>query len=105
MHRCYNAHANVFSFSFPWLILSLLLQSNLIEVRNIIIDSKSGVSGAGLYFFVTFPSHDSHLYYFSSSNQLLELYLEGRAAKEANLFTEIAEGIHSYGITRHRHGQ
>ncbi|GMG98291.1 hypothetical protein Nepgr_000131 [Nepenthes gracilis] len=50
-----------------------LIKANLIELRNIIIDSKSGVSGAG------------------------------RAAKEANLYTEIAEGIHSYGITRHRH--
>ncbi|KAL0348375.1 UNVERIFIED_CONTAM: putative N-acetyl-gamma-glutamyl-phosphate reductase, chloroplastic [Sesamum angustifolium] len=49
------------------------LQANLIEVKNIIIDSKSGVSGAG------------------------------RGAKEANLYTEIAEGIHSYGVTRHRH--
>lgn len=29
----------------------------------------------------------------------------GRGAKEANLYTEIAEGIHSYGITRHRHGK
>lgn len=29
----------------------------------------------------------------------------GRGAKEANLYTEIAEGIHSYGITKHRHGQ
>ncbi|GAV90116.1 Semialdhyde_dh domain-containing protein/Semialdhyde_dhC domain-containing protein [Cephalotus follicularis] len=50
-----------------------LIKANLIEFKNIIIDSKSGVSGAG------------------------------RAAKEANLYTEIAEGIHSYGITRHRH--
>ncbi|CAI9781904.1 unnamed protein product [Fraxinus pennsylvanica] len=50
-----------------------LIKAKLIEVRNIIIDSKSGVSGAG------------------------------RGAKEANLYTEIAEGIHSYGITRHRH--
>lgn len=50
-----------------------LLKAKFIEVRNIIIDSKSGVSGAG------------------------------RGAKEANLYTEIAEGIHSYGITRHRH--
>ncbi|XP_034680494.1 probable N-acetyl-gamma-glutamyl-phosphate reductase, chloroplastic [Vitis riparia] len=49
------------------------LQANLIETRNLIIDAKSGVSGAG------------------------------RGAKEANLYTEIAEGIHSYGITRHRH--
>ncbi|KAL7118899.1 hypothetical protein ACP275_02G029900 [Erythranthe tilingii] len=50
-----------------------LIKANLIEVKNIIIDSKSGVSGAG------------------------------RGAKEANLYTEIAEGIHSYGVTRHRH--
>lgn len=50
-----------------------LIKANLIEVENIIIDSKSGVSGAG------------------------------RGAKEANLYTEIAEGIHSYGITKHRH--
>jgi N-acetyl-gamma-glutamylphosphate reductase len=28
----------------------------------------------------------------------------GRSAKEANLYTEIAEGIHAYGITKHRHG-
>lgn len=29
---------------------------------------------------------------------------EGRGAKEANLYTEVAEGIHCYGITKHRHG-
>lgn len=29
----------------------------------------------------------------------------GRGAKEANLYTEISEGIYSYGITRHRHGK
>lgn len=50
-----------------------LIKGNLIELRNIIIDAKSGVSGAG------------------------------RGAKEANLYTEISEGIHSYGITKHRH--
>lgn len=50
-----------------------LIKANLIEHRNIIIDSKSGVSGAG------------------------------RSAKEANLYTEVAEGIHAYGVTRHRH--
>lgn len=50
-----------------------LIKANLIEFRNIIIDSKSGVSGAG------------------------------RGAKEANLYTEISEGIYSYGVTRHRH--
>ncbi|XP_047967586.1 probable N-acetyl-gamma-glutamyl-phosphate reductase, chloroplastic [Salvia hispanica] len=50
-----------------------LIKANLIRVENIIIDAKSGVSGAG------------------------------RGAKEANLYTEIAEGMHSYGVTRHRH--
>uniref|UniRef100_A0A5B7AGU3 Probable N-acetyl-gamma-glutamyl-phosphate reductase, chloroplastic n=1 Tax=Davidia involucrata TaxID=16924 RepID=A0A5B7AGU3_DAVIN len=50
-----------------------LIKANLIGLKNIIIDAKSGVSGAG------------------------------RGAKEANLYTEIAEGIHSYGITSHRH--
>ncbi|XP_031249442.1 probable N-acetyl-gamma-glutamyl-phosphate reductase, chloroplastic [Pistacia vera] len=50
-----------------------LIKANLIQYRNIIIDSKSGVSGAG------------------------------RGAKEANLYSEIAEGIYSYGVTRHRH--
>ncbi|KAL3700126.1 hypothetical protein R1sor_018148 [Riccia sorocarpa] len=50
-----------------------LLQANLISKDGIIIDAKSGVSGAG------------------------------RAAKEANLYTEIAEGMKSYGITNHRH--
>ncbi|KAL1812272.1 hypothetical protein ACET3Z_022337 [Daucus carota] len=53
-----------------------LINAKLIEVKNIIIDSKSGGSGAGT---------------------------PGRGAKEANLYTEIAEGIHSYGVTRHRH--
>ncbi|KAK8956540.1 hypothetical protein KSP39_PZI000209 [Platanthera zijinensis] len=50
-----------------------LIKAHLIELKNIIIDAKSGVSGAG------------------------------RAAKEANLYTEISEGIHAYGITKHRH--
>ncbi|CAN6310176.1 unnamed protein product [Urochloa humidicola] len=50
-----------------------LVKSKLIKLTNIIIDAKSGVSGAG------------------------------RGAKEANLYTEIAEGIQSYGITSHRH--
>ena len=30
--------------------------------------------------------------------------LLGRGAKETNLYTEIAESIHAYGITSHRHG-
>lgn len=28
----------------------------------------------------------------------------GRSAKVSNLYTEIAEGIMSYGVTKHRHG-
>ncbi|MCZ6448766.1 MAG: Asd/ArgC dimerization domain-containing protein, partial [Alphaproteobacteria bacterium] len=39
----------------------------------IIIDAKSGVSGAG------------------------------RAEREANLFAEVSEGIHAYGVAHHRH--
>ncbi|KAJ4716383.1 putative N-acetyl-gamma-glutamyl-phosphate reductase [Melia azedarach] len=50
-----------------------LIKANLIQSGNIIIDAKSGVSGAG------------------------------RGAKEANLYSEIAEGIYSYGVTKHRH--
>ncbi|MDO8606621.1 MAG: N-acetyl-gamma-glutamyl-phosphate reductase [Phaeospirillum sp.] len=50
-----------------------LLEQGLVSAEDIVIDAKSGVSGAG------------------------------RAAKEANLFTEVAEGIHPYGIASHRH--
>ncbi len=50
-----------------------LLQGGLIEEQGIIIDAKSGVSGAG------------------------------RAAKEANLFAEVSEGLHAYAIATHRH--
>uniref|UniRef100_A0A1D1XHP9 Probable N-acetyl-gamma-glutamyl-phosphate reductase, chloroplastic n=1 Tax=Anthurium amnicola TaxID=1678845 RepID=A0A1D1XHP9_9ARAE len=50
-----------------------LIKARLIGLSNIVIDAKSGVSGAG------------------------------RGAKEANLYTEVAEGIHSYGIAKHRH--
>lgn len=52
--------------------LAPLLDEGAIE-PEIIVDSKSGVSGAG------------------------------RAAKEANLFAEVSEGIHAYGIAAHRH--
>lgn len=41
--------------------------------EDIIIDAKSGVSGAG------------------------------RAGKVSNLYTEVAEGLHSYGVGSHRH--
>lgn len=50
-----------------------LLMVDQIESDNIIIDAKSGVSGAG------------------------------RAEKQANLFTEVSEGFHAYGIGHHRH--
>lgn len=50
-----------------------LLKERLIEPERIIIDAKSGVSGAG------------------------------RDAKQGSLFTEVAEGIHAYGVATHRH--
>jgi len=50
-----------------------MLMRDLIEADDIIIDAKSGVSGAG------------------------------RDAKQANLYGEVAEGIHAYGIASHRH--
>jgi N-acetyl-gamma-glutamyl-phosphate reductase len=50
-----------------------LLRAQLIDPDDIIIDAKSGVSGAG------------------------------RAAREGSLFCEVAEGIHAYGVASHRH--
>lgn len=50
-----------------------LLKAGLIREEGIIIDAKSGVTGAG------------------------------RAAKEANLFAEVSEGFHAYGVANHRH--
>jgi N-acetyl-gamma-glutamyl-phosphate reductase len=50
-----------------------LLKAGLIDVERIIIDAKSGVTGAG------------------------------RAAKESSLFTEVSEGLHAYGVSSHRH--
>lgn len=50
-----------------------LLEAGAIDPDEIVIDAKSGVSGAG------------------------------RSAKEANLFTEVSEGFHAYGVGRHRH--
>jgi len=50
-----------------------LLEDDLIDRGDIVIDAKSGVSGAG------------------------------RAAKESSLHTEVSEGIHAYGIASHRH--
>lgn len=53
--------------------LAPLVTQKLIATDNIIIDSKSGVSGAG------------------------------RALKEGSLFTEVSEAIHAYGVANHRH--
>ena len=50
-----------------------LLEKALILPYDIIVDAKSGVSGAG------------------------------RSEKEANLYAEVAEGIHPYGLGGHRH--
>ena len=50
-----------------------LLEKGAIASGDIIIDAKSGVSGAG------------------------------RAAKEASLYAEVAEGIQAYGVAGHRH--
>ena len=53
--------------------LSPLVAEGLIDAGDILIDAKSGVTGAG------------------------------RAAKQEMLFGEVAEGIHAYGVARHRH--
>lgn len=50
-----------------------LLEAKLIDADDIIIDAKSGMTGAG------------------------------RAAKEEMLFSEVSEGIHAYGVAKHRH--
>ena len=50
-----------------------LLEAGLISHEGIIIDAKSGVSGAG------------------------------RAEKQATLHTEVSEGIHAYSVAAHRH--
>ncbi|MCK9993620.1 MAG: N-acetyl-gamma-glutamyl-phosphate reductase [Alphaproteobacteria bacterium] len=50
-----------------------LLSQKMIETGYIIVDSKSGVSGAG------------------------------RALKEGSLFSEVSEAIHAYGVANHRH--
>jgi N-acetyl-gamma-glutamyl-phosphate reductase len=50
-----------------------LLRAQAIDPDEIVIDAKSGMTGAG------------------------------RAPKEEMLFSEVAEGIHAYGVGRHRH--
>ena len=53
--------------------LAPLVGAGQIDLDDIIIDSKSGVTGAG------------------------------RAAKESGLYGEVSEGIHAYGLGGHRH--
>lgn len=53
--------------------LTPLLKAKAIESGEIVIDAKSGMTGAG------------------------------RAAKESMLFSEVSEGFHAYGVGHHRH--
>ncbi len=55
------------------LLLLPLVKAGLIQSDDIVIDAKSGVTGAG------------------------------RSVKEQNLFSEVADGLHPYGIASHRH--
>jgi N-acetyl-gamma-glutamyl-phosphate reductase len=55
------------------LALTPLIAAKAIELDGIIIDAKSGMTGAG------------------------------RAAKEEMLFSEVSEGFHAYGVGHHRH--
>jgi N-acetyl-gamma-glutamyl-phosphate reductase len=55
------------------LALIPLLAANAIDPDEIVIDAKSGMTGAG------------------------------RAAKEEMLFAEVSEGMHAYGVGHHRH--
>ncbi len=50
-----------------------LIEAKAIELDEIVIDAKSGMTGAG------------------------------RAAKETMLFSEVSEGFHAYGVGHHRH--
>lgn len=66
--------ANPGCFTTTALLATLpLLSAGAIEVEDIVVDAKTGMSGAG------------------------------RAAKEGMLFSEVAEGIHAYGVASHRH--
>jgi N-acetyl-gamma-glutamyl-phosphate reductase len=55
------------------LALIPLLRAGAIDAGEIVVDAKSGMTGAG------------------------------RAAKEEMLFSEVSEGIHAYGVGHHRH--
>ena len=73
-----SLHARLLLAAVLYVVVSAQLgwccwQGGLIETEDIIVDAKSGVSGAG------------------------------RGAKQNLLYTEIAEGINCYGVTRHRH--
>ena len=57
----------------PQLALMPLLEAGRIESEDIIIDAKSGVSGAG------------------------------REPRQNTLFSEVGEGVHAYGVAKHRH--
>ncbi len=50
-----------------------LIKNKAIELDEVVVDAKSGMTGAG------------------------------RAAKEAMLFSEVSEGFHAYGVGHHRH--
>jgi N-acetyl-gamma-glutamyl-phosphate reductase len=50
-----------------------LIKAKAIDLDEIVVDAKSGMTGAG------------------------------RAAKEAMLFSEVSEGFHAYGVGHHRH--
>src|ERR1700730_2226098 len=63
--RCYTTCAQ--------LALIPLLEAKAIDADEIVIDAKSGMTGAG------------------------------RAAKEEMLFSEVSEGMHAYGVGHHRH--
>jgi len=66
--------ANPGCFTTTALLATLpLLKAGAIDPDEIVVDAKTGMSGAG------------------------------RAAKEAMLFSEVAEGIHAYGVASHRH--
>ena len=49
-----------------------IVRAGLIETEDLIIDAKSGATGAG------------------------------RSLKEQNLFSEVAEAMHAYGVGAHR---
>ena len=57
----------------PQLALVPLLENGQVEGEDIIIDAKSGTSGAG------------------------------REPKQGTLFSEVGEGVHAYGVAAHRH--